>query len=47
MSKGTKTHQKYNCVRVDGLTQMIQMSLATDVPLLVLGGFGIGKSAMM
>lgn len=47
MSKGTKTHQKYNTVRVDGLTQMIQTSLATDVPLLVLGGFGIGKSAII
>lgn len=43
----SKSHQKYNTVRVGGLVSMIQTSLAVDVPLLILGGFGIGKSQIV
>lgn len=41
------TQQKYNTVRVGGLEMMIKTSVATDVPLLILGGFGLGKSAIV
>lgn len=41
------TAQKYNTVRVAGLEMMIKASVATDVPLLILGGFGLGKSAIV
>jgi hypothetical protein len=41
------TQQKYNKVRVGSLEMMIKTSVATDVPLLILGGFGVGKSAIV